>query len=398
MSKVKYILGIIFAVILIAAGGIYIYFTHYAPLKPEHDTVISVWYANDDAMWRNFSRTANDYNADEGEQYGITVKTKAFASQAEMYDKICKIIEDGGELPNLIVCDTDFAAYMNEKGVVTDLNSYIRGWEISAINADMIEAATVDECLTSLPIASEANLFMVNTELFSDADAISTFEKLCSTADEYYSRTGDSFFTITDYSLFFRTAAAQLHDEFDAVSPHDSDNKNSKYIYKQLAESAYNRGFSAVDADAAKQVADGKLVSAIVSSADVMQYAEYMDSDSIEFYKYPCMKDGDSVYVEKVMGAAVTKADEDSMRASAMFLKWFVSEKINARFVGDSGYTQAIGVITDESEYAVYSKLMNAVNTLKTDGKQCIYPASAKYSENSRNFDNVMKAIMGSLS
>ncbi len=398
MSKVKYILVIIFAVILVAAGGIYIYLTHFAPLKPEHDTAISVWYVNDDAMWSNFSRTANDYNADEGAEYGITVKTKAFASQADMYDKICKIIDEGGELPNITVCDTDFSAYMNKKGVLSDLNSYMRGWEMSAISSDMIEAATAGECLTSVPIASEANVFMVNTELFSDADAISTFEKLCATADEYYSRTGNSFFTISDYSLFFRTASAELNDEFDAVSPHDSNNKNSKYIYKLLAESAYNRGFSAVDSDAAKQVADGKLASAIVSSADVMQYAEYMNPDSIEFYKYPCMKDGDNVYVEKVTGAAVAKADEDSVRASVLFLKWFVSEKINARFVGDSGYTQAIGVITDEPEYEVYSKLMSAVNALKTDGEQHIYPASAAYSENSRNFDNVMKAIMGSLS
>lgn len=398
MSKIKYNLGIIFAIMLIAAGVIYIYFAHYAPLKPEHDTAISVWYVNDDAMWQNFSRTVNEYNSDEGARYGITVKTKAFASQAEMYDKICNLIEDGGELPNLTICDTDFAAYMDKKGVLTNLDSYIRGWEISAINSDMVKAATVGERLTAVPIASETNVFMVNTDMFSDADAMSTFEKLCSTADEYYGRTGNSFFTITDYSLFFRIASAQLHDEFDAVSPHDSDNKNSKYIYNLLAESAYNRGFSAVGADAAKQVADGKLACAIVSSADVMKYAEYIDSDSIEFMKYPCMKDGESVYVEQVTGAAVSKADEDAERASAMFLKWFVSEKVNSRFVGDSGYTQAIGVISNESDYAVYGKLMDAVGELENNGEKCIYSASADYSENSRNFVNVMNAIMCSLS
>lgn len=398
MSKIKYNLGIIFAIMLVVAGGIYIYFAHYAPLKPEHDTVISVWYVNDDALWQRFSRTVNEYNSDEGDEYGITVKTKAFASQAEMYDKICNLIENGGELPNLTICDTDFAAYMDSQGVLTSLDSYIRGWEISAINSDMVKAATADGRLTSVPIASETNVFMVNTDMFSDADAMSTFEKLCSTANEYYGRTGNSFFTITDYSLFFRTAAAQLGDDFDAVSPHDSNNKNSKYIYKLLAESAYNRGFGAVGADAAKQVADGKLACAIASSADVMKYAEYIDSDSVEFMEYPCMKDGESVYVEKVTSAAISKSDEDSERASALFIKWLVSEKVNSRFIGDSGYTQAIGVISNESYNEIYAKLADAVLELKNNGEICTYPASTDYSENSRNFDNVMNAIMGSLS
>ena len=398
MSKIKYNLGIIFAIMLVLAGGIYIYFAHYAPLKPEHDTVISVWYVNDDALWQNFSRTVNEYNSDEGAEYGITVKTKAFASQAEMYDKICNLIENGGELPNLTICDTDFAAYMDSQGVLTKLDSYIRGWDISAISSDMVKAAKTGERLISVPVVSETNVFMVNTDMFSDADAISTFEKLCSTADEFYGRTGNSFFTINDYSLFFRTAVAQLHDDFDAVSPHDSSSKNSKYIYKLLAESAYNRGFGAIGIDAAKQVADGKLACAIVSSADVMKYAEYIDSDSVEFMKYPCMKDGDSVYVEKVTGAAISKSDEDSERASALFIKWFVSEDVNSRFVGDSGYTQAIGAISTESDYEIYVKLMDAVAELKNNGEKCIYSARSEYSENSRNFENVMNAIMGSLS
>ena len=42
MSKLKYSLGIILAVVLIAAGAVYIYFAHYAPLKPDEATEVTV--------------------------------------------------------------------------------------------------------------------------------------------------------------------------------------------------------------------------------------------------------------------------------------------------------------------------------------------------------------------
>ena len=398
MSRIKYNLGILFAVLFVLAGGIYIYFEHYAPMQPKNDIVINAWYVNDDAMWQRFSKIVNEYNSGEGGEYGITVKAKAFSSRTEMYDKICKAIDEGGVLPDVAICDTDFAAYMDKQGALADMNSYFGSWETASFNSAMVEQAKSGDKLVAVPLAAETGVFMVNTDVFSDTEAISNFEKLCSVSDEYYGRTGNSFFTITDYSMFFRTAVAQLHDSFDAVSPHDTDNKNSKYIYKLLAESAYNRGFTAPEDNTAKQVAEGELGCAVISSADIMKYAEYIDADSIEFLKYPCMKDGDSVYTEKVTGAVITKSDSETERSAVMFLSWLASEEINSRMTEESGYIPANCSISSNSDYAVYEKLMDAVAKLQSRGERYTYPASAVYSENSRNFDNVLKAIMGSLS
>ncbi len=397
MSKLKYSLGIILAVVLIAAGAVYIYFAHYAPLKPDEATEVTVWYVNNDKMWQNFAGLADNYSSGEGKKYGITVKVKAFDSRTELYKDLNKAIEEKGALPDMVVCDTDYAAYMADKGVLADLSSYFGNWEASSFSEEIAEASSKDGTLVAVPIAAETEVFMVNTKIFPDISALSSFEKLCSVADEYYLRNGSSFFTVSDYSFFFRTAAAQLNDDFDAVSPYDTNNKNCKYIYKLLAEAAYNRGFEASGEDAAKMVGEGKYACAIVSSPDVMRYAYALNADDIEFATYPCMKDGEPAYVEKVTGITMTASDSDSERASAMFIRWFTSAEVESAFVGDSGYILPTGAAVSVSDFDIYSELQTAMAERKNKSEHYTYEASAEYSVNSRNFDDILNTIMDSL-
>lgn len=397
MSKLKYSLGIILAVVLIAAGAVYIYFAHYAPLKPDEATEVTVWYVNNDKMWQNFAGLADNYSSGEGKKYGITVKVKAFDSRTELHKDLNKAIEEKGALPDMVVCDTDYAAYMADKGVLADLSSYFGNWEASSFSEEIAEASSKDGTLVAVPIAAETQVFMVNTKIFPDISALSSFEKLCSVADEYYLRNGSSFFTVSDYSFFFRTAAAQLNDDFDAVSPYDTNNKNCKYIYKLLAEAAYNRGFEASGEDAAKMVGEGKYACAIVSSPEVMRYAYAINADDIEFATYPCMKDGEPAYVEKVTGITMTASDSDSERASAMFIRWFTSAEVESAFVGDSGYILPTGAAVSVSDFDIYSELQTAMAERRNKSEHYTYEASAEYSVNSRNFDDILNTIMDSL-
>lgn len=397
MSKLKYSLGIILAVVLIAAGAVYIYFAHYAPLKPDEATEVIVWYVNNDKMWQNFAGLADNYSSGEGKKYGITVKVKAFDSRTELYKDLNKAIEEKGALPDMVVCDTDYAAYMADKGVLADLSSYFGNWEASSFSEEIAEASSKDGTLVAVPIAAETQVFMVNTKIFPDISALSSFEKLCSVADEYYLRNGSSFFTVSDYSFFFRTAAAQLNDDFDAVSPYDTNSKNCKYIYKLLAEAAYNRGFEASGEDAAKMVGEGKYACAIVTSPEVMRYAYAINADDIEFATYPCMKDGEPAYVEKVTGITMTASDSDSERASAMFIRWFTSAEVESAFVGDSGYILPTGAAVSVSDFDIYSELQTAMSERRNKSEHYTYEASAEYSVNSRNFDDILNTIMDSL-
>ena len=94
MSKIKYTLGIFLAVVLVIAGAVYIYFAHYAPLKPDADTEVTVWYVNNDTMWQSFAGRADNDSSGEGKKYGITVKVKAFDSRTELYKDLNKAIEE----------------------------------------------------------------------------------------------------------------------------------------------------------------------------------------------------------------------------------------------------------------------------------------------------------------
>ena len=397
MSKIKYNLGLIIAALLVIAGVLYIYFAHYAPYRPPEPQTLSVWYVDDDAMWDGFAELCAEYNEEDGGKYGIGVQPKAFNTADALYDEVSELIESGGELPDMIACDTDFAAWLDEKAVLADMDEYFGDWETSKYDEYMTRASRAGEDLVAVPIAAETNVFIVNTDKFSDISAVSNFEKLCSVSSEYYSRNFAGFFTISDYSLFFRNAMAQLGDDFDAVSPHDTKSENCKYIYKQLAETAYDRGFTPSDNAAVYKVAEGKLPCAIVSSADIMKYAGRLEGDNISFAPFPYMKDGKPVYTEKVTGMAILASDSTRERSAAMFIKWFASSNVNSRFVGDSGYIAAVGTEASGSDSEVYVKLMQAVKALKEAGSRVTYEARAEYSENSRNFDNVLRTIMNSL-
>ena len=397
MSKIKYNLGLIIAALLVIAGVLYIYFAHYAPYRPPEPQTLSVWYVDDDAMWDGFAELCAEYNEEDGGKYGIGVQPKAFNTADALYDEVSELIESGGELPDMIACDTDFAAWLDEKAVLADMDEYFGDWETSKYDEYMTRASRAGEDLVAVPIAAETNVFIVNTDMFSDISAVSNFEKLCSVSSEYYSRNFAGFFTISDYSLFFRNAMAQLGDDFDAVSPHDTKSENCKYIYKQLAETAYDRGFTFSDNAAVYKVAEGKLPCAIVSSADIMKYADRLEGDNISFAPFPYLKDGKPVYIEKVTGMAILASDSTRERSAAMFIKWFASSNVNSRFVGDSGYIAAVGTEASGSDSEVYVKLMQAVKALKEAGSRVTYEASAEYSENSRNFDNVLRTIMNSL-
>ena len=201
---------------------------------------------------------------------------------------------------------------------------------------------------------------------------------------------------LADDDLFV-DAVAQLGEKFDGVSPHDTDSDNCKYIYKILAETAYDRGFTSSGGQAAEKLADGDIAAAIISSADLMKYADKLSNGDFEFVSFPYMKDGKPAYTQKVTGMTVLASDNTREKSAVEFLRWFTSQKNNSSFVGDSGYLAAIGKESSSSEFAIYEKLMDAVDVMRKKGESTTASASAEYSVNSRNFDNVLSTIMNSL-
>lgn len=399
MSKMKYKIALAAAAVLLFGGVIYIYFAHYAPFKPDEAQTLSVWYVNDDAMWSGFNAMCGEYNETNGADCGITISAKAFDTQAQLYESVCSALENGGELPDILACDTDFAAYLDDEGRLADMDKYFGSWETSGYDKSMTTAAKGPKGLSSIPIAAETNVFIVNTDMFADYEAISSFEKLCSVARWSIINALPRAFSRYRITRCFSVMPLRSSEErFDGVSPHDTDSDNCKYIYKILAETAYDRGFTSSGGEAARKLADSEIAAAVVSSADLMQYADKLSGGEFEFVSFPYMKDGKPAYTQKVTGMTILASDKTHEKSAVMFLRWFTSQRRKtAASSADSGYLAAIGKESSSSGFALYDKLMDAVETMRKKGDSTTRAASAEYSVNSRNFDSVLNTIMNSL-
>lgn len=396
MARFKYNLGLILAALVVVAGCFYIYFEHYTHYRPETLTKITLWYTDSDVLGRNIGELTEKYNSDEGEKYGINVTPKAFNSRDELYDTVSQCIDDKSSLPDIIICDADFSAYLDENKKLADLDKYFGEWEKSSFNDSMLKASMQDDKLLLIPFGAETSIFVVNNEVFSEFDSIKSFEKLCSVAGEYYGRNSKPFFSMGDYSMFFRTAMAQLGDNFDASNPRNTDNDNSKYIYNTLADAAFSRGFADMG-NPAELVIKGELPCAIVTTSQVMAFADEAKDGKISFQMLPLMKNGKSVYCERVIGATVIKSDADKEKVAAAFIDWLSTQSNIDSLTTGSGYIPAVGSMSDSKEYQLNSELCDAINEAAKQGKAVAFSPDGEYSVNSRSFDAVLKTIMGSL-
>ena len=201
-----------------------------------------------------------------------------------------------------------------------------------------------------------------------------------------------------DYSMFFRPAMAHLGDNFDASNPRNTDNDNSKYIYNTLADAAFSRGFADMG-NPAELVIKGELPCAIVTTSQVMAFADEAKDGKISFQMLPLMKNGKSVYCERVVGATVIESDTDTdkERVAAAFIDWLSAQNNVEVLTAGSGYIPAVGNASDLKKYKLNSELCDAINEAAKQGKTVAFSPDGEYSVNSRSFDAVLKTIMGSL-
>ncbi len=393
MARTKYTFAIIFAAVLLVGGVLYVCFSHYAPLKLDGPAEIEVWYADSSSMSESFESYVQRFNSGLGADCQVTATAKAFDTDKDMLDAVLKVENIGGNLPDIIMCDTNLAAYLQSEGKLADMEAFVKEWETDACDDGIIKSCTYDGVLVSMPVASEADILIVNTELFPEADSIDSFEELCDAANKYYDEEKESFFTISDYTAFFNSCMAQLGEQFKAENPFDYENDNVRYIYDQLATSAFRRGYTAATDNPATMVARGELACAVASASQVMEAEEYIDMNEIVFMPVPCMENGDKVYTREIIGMSILKSDENTEKGAAIFLKWFTSEEINSEYVGYSGFTHTTGNADTEEDTVdpvIYAELVEAVDSMEF--KTC--NANPYYAVNCYDFNSVMDNIM----
>ncbi len=393
MARRKYTFAIVFAAVLLIGAALYVYFTRYAPIKLDESAEIQIWYADSSSIAESFESYVLRFNSEVGAECQVTATVKAFDTDKDMLETVMKAVKNGGELPDVIMCDPNIAAYLQSKNKLADMEAFKKKWDTNVCEDSIISECTYDGVLVSMPVASETNVLIVNTELFSEADSIDSFEELCNAANKYYAEEKESFFTISDYTAFFNSCMAQLGEQFKAENPFDCEDDNVRYIYDQLATSAFIRGYTAATDNPAAMAARGELACAVVSTSQVMEAEEYIDMNDIVFMPVPCMENGDKVYTREIIGMSIFKSDENTEKGAAIFIKWFTSEEINSEYVGYSGFTHATGNADTEEDTAdpvIYAELAETVDSMEFK----VSNANPYYAVNCYDFNSIMDNIM----
>lgn len=397
MSRFKYNIFIAIVVLFLIGSGIYIYNTHYSHSDVDANTDVILWYVKGDKLHDGFKDVAKEFNSlkDSIARKNINVTVRGFVSDEALMNALENVAKD--DAPDMIACDVNQAALLYNSGYTVKCSPYIDEWTSAEFNEDFIECSTLKKQLITIPYAANVELMIVNTDEVSDAGKISSVEKLCNLSKKYYEENESAMFSIGDYARFFKTAMAQLGEDFDAVNPRYTSSQNCKTVYNLLAQTAYDRGLSVSD-NPISTVINGDIPCAIVASSDIMEHAGKLKRN-ISIYPCPCMKNGEQVYSLEVEGICICKTDTNSQNASSEFIKWFTSKEINNKFVADSGYIPAVGdMSTLTSEYPIFDKVRKVINTLSCKNEHADYPPNLEYAKNYGEFTNVMQLVMDSLS
>lgn len=397
MSRLKQIIFVAIIILLGLGIGIYVYKNHYTPAPPAEDTVVTVWYTEDDALNAGIPGIVDKYNSVDNRDIrkNVTVRTRSFTDYGEL-EKALRLTSKSTR-PDMIVCDANCIATLNGDGYIAKLSEYGEEWASSEFNADLVECVSIKNNMMAVPFAADIELMVVNTKCVDNFGEIKSLEDMCAAAKSYYKDNSKPMFTLGDYAKFFRNEMAQLGEEFDAVSPRDTKNENCKYIYKLLAQSAFDRGMIS-STDPLKAVASGKIACAAVSSSDIMANATELGK-GIKVFPCPCVKDGKQVYDLDVKCLCLCKTDETRQNASAQFLKWFSSAEVNTEFLGDGGYIPLRGSIGDiASENSLFTNVSKVILKLESSAKHTNFEPNAEYLKNYKEFTDVMSLVMDSLS
>lgn len=391
MAKHRFKFILILLALLLLLTCLYIYFDRFAPVTMAEKTRIEVWYVSEDAAWQSLDDIVRDYNEGEGKEVGVTVSLKAFSNEAALNSAL-----KSDDLPDIVFCNADTAATLGKDDKLARIDDYFDAWRLSEISSEYIDAATVKNKLVGIPFAAETDIMIVNTDLFSDTDSINTYEQLCAVSEEYYKRNDKSFYTVEDYSDFFRLMVLSLGGEFDGISPHDSKDEDCIHIYNDLlALSALNRGFDTPKDSPAKSVIEGEIPCAIVSSASVSAYLSDADGD-IEFFPVPYMKDGEKAAVLRLTLLSICASNEEQELAACLFAEWLISSDEG------SGIGKTCGSISVSGDDPTTSgklekKLCDAVDKAISSGETVIFPPDAEFAENSKEFDLNLATLMDGL-
>ena len=332
---------------------------------------ITVWnYYNGDQL-EAFNALVDTFNESVGKQEGITVRSESQGSVNDLETNVMNAAEGkvgASELPNIFSAYADTAYALDQLDMVVDLNDYLTEDEKNAYIKGYLEEGDFDGSgsIKIFPTAKSTELLFLNDtdwQTFAKAtgatyDDLATVEGITKTAEAYYNWTDAQTSAPDDGSaLFGRDAMANYMligaKELGCTIFDVQDGKMTlnfdKAVVRKLWDNYYvpfiKGYFDATGHFRSDDIKTGTLLAYVGSNSSATFFpSNVMTSDTesheitLKVLPDPHFEGCDPVAVQQGAGMVVTKGDEDEIKASVTFLKWFTAPENNLAFSVGSGY------------------------------------------------------------
>lgn len=378
--------------------------------EAKEPVTITVWNYYSGSQQEAFNTLVSEFNKGKGKELGITVKASSEGNAEELEENVISAAKKevgAKEIPNIFSAYADTAYRIDQMGLVEDISGYFTEEEKAEYIESYLSAgslSTNEKELKIFPVAKATEIFMLNRtdwDKFEKAtgiglDALETIEGVTEIAEKYYEWTdsltarpddGKAFFGRDAMANYMLIGTRQLGTELVSLKEDGSVALDfPEDVARKLWDNYYvpyiNGYFSAVGRFRSDDVKTGNVICFVGSSASSTFFpSEVILSDEesypieIGVLNSPKFAGGEDFAVQQGAGMVVVKGEEDKVRASVEFLKWFTDTEQNIYFSQASGYLPVkkeandIEVIKKENEenQSVTESLEVSINTVNNN-------------------------------
>ena len=332
-------------------------------LSAKNPTSIKIWHYYNGALATAFDGLVSEFNNTVGRESGIVVHAESMSTVSDLENALWDSANEkigAPDMPNIFQCYQDTAYALDKEISLVNFDDYVTEDEKNSYVKRFIEAGCIGENheWKLYPTAKSTEVLILNKtdwdkfaeDTGAEPTALSTWEGLVDTAENYYEWSGGkAFFGRDAFANYPIIASSQLgHDIFQVVNgetvidfDHDSMRRIWDHFYVPYVKGYYRH----VGQYRSDDVKLGEIIALVCSSSSAVYFpTEVTPVDSAPYpiehlvLPLPNFDNTPSYAVQQGAGMAVTKSTETQEYASVIFLKWFTQGQQNLKFSVNSGY------------------------------------------------------------
>lgn len=371
---------------------------------------LTLWHYYNGATKDMLNGMINEFNETVGVEKNIVVDAYSYSSVNDLATALVSSAnkEVGFDsMPDIFSAYGDTALFLDNLGVVANMDSYFSEEEIALFRQDFLNDGRFDseQNLKILPVAKSTELLFLNNTTFQifanetgvGFEQLATWEGLAEVAELYYNWTdaqteeeydGRALFGIDSEANFIIISAKQLGDD---IYSYDGENvtfglseESAKLIWDNYMVPYIKGYYVSQGSFRSDDVKSGDLIMYVGSTSSVYYFPSLVELGRTESYSidgitlpYPYFENGEKIVVQQGAGMIITKTDELRESASAEFLKWFTSSENNLNFAVSTGYMPV------QNEALSYYSVLSVMDSDETSKDLDIISSSVDVTYNS---------------